>query len=413
MNSLHDGVDARGLATVQIADLLPIAEGYADWRPVRALYGQMVSVADNPDRSIPVELAEAFAEAVATANLSYTAKEAQFCRHVLAILADIDGHEQITAKLYEKYYTDERFQPIVTARRRRARPFEAIVETCRRRRDARSLRTACRDSRTSGLLIGSAGYGGFFNVRGRSPDQPASDLDFIVVNESADALDEIATALAALPGIASQDIDSFRHRARIFARLRDQDTTVFSHKVQLWADDGVDDLLPGPAASSGYLLSMHVMSRAVLNYTLVGSTPRLLRETAGARRTLKDFREAPAGRWDDLYDFAGRRYRSSLESTEVEGGGVLRQPKVYYIDALDCYFPGFYQTMLFPEPDLQWDELDVRPAIAEFQRKISERIRFEAHRRGHAMLRPSFAHVRRDVFAPGVIRRLDAGYGRS
>jgi hypothetical protein len=413
MSSHYDGPDARDFAADRIADLLPRAEARADWRPVRALYDQMITVADNLDRSIPVELAEAFADAVATANLSYAAEEAQFCRHALAILADVDGHEEINPKLYEKYYTDERFLPVVTVGgRRRARPFEAIVETCRRRRDARSLRAACRGSRTSGLLIGSASYGGFFNVRGFSPEQPASDLDFIIVDESAAALDQIATALAALPGIASQDIDSFRRRARIFAQSCDEGTTVFSHKVRLWADDGADALLPGPAAYSGYLLSMHVMSKAVLNYALVGSTPRLLRETAGARRTLKDFREAPAGRWDDLYDFAGRQHRSSLESVAVEGG-FLRLPKVYYIDALDCYFPGFYQTMLFPEPDLLWDELDVRPAIEEFQRKLTERIRFEAHRRDHTMLRPSFAHVRRDVFAPGVIRRLDAGYGRS
>jgi hypothetical protein len=412
MSSDYDGADGLWPAG-RIADLLPRAEGRADWRPVRALHNQMILVAGNPERGVPVELVEAFADAVAEANLSYAGEEAQFCQHALAILADVDGHEEINARLYEKYYTDERFQPVVTGGlRRRARPFEAIVETCRRRRDARSLRAGCRDSGTSGLLIGSASYGAFFNVRGHSPEQAASDLDFIVVDKSPGSLEQIATALAALPGVASEDIGSFRRRARTFVQSCDLYTTVFSHKVRLWVDDTADALLPGLAVPSGYLLSMHVMNTAVLNYALVGSTPRLLRETAGARRTLKDFREARAGRWDDLYDFAGRLHRSRLDAAPIEGG-VLRSPKVYHIDALDCYFPGFYQTMLFPEPDLLWDELDVRPNIEEFQRKLSERIRFEARHRGHTMLRPSFAHVRRDVFAPGVIRRLDAGYGRS
>jgi hypothetical protein len=66
--------------------------------------------------------------------------------------------------------------------------------------------------------------------------------------------------------------------------------------------------------------------------------------------------------------------------------------------------------MLFPQADLLWDNTDVRPAIDEFQRKLRERIRYEATRRRHAMLRPSFAHIRRAAFAPAIINLLDSGY---
>jgi hypothetical protein len=154
------------------------------------------------------------------------------------------------------------------------------------------------------------------------------------------------------------------------------------------------------------------MTPPVLDYVLVTSTPRLLKEVAGARRTLRDYREAPTGRWDDLYDFTGRRHRADLGAIPAQDG-CLRSQRVYYIDELNCYFPGFYQTMLFPQPDLLWDDLDVRPAIDEFQRKLGERVRYEANQRGHAILRPSFAHVRRDVFTPSITKLLDASYSRS
>jgi hypothetical protein len=240
----------------------------------------------------------------------------------------------------------------------------------------------------------------------------ASDLDVIIVIEHADALSGIAASLTALPGVPISDVDHFVRRACVFAGELDDGMTVFSHKIRLWADGTSDPVLPSGVAAGDYLLSLHVMTRPVLDYVLVTSTPRLLKETAGARRTLRDYRESLTGRWDDLYDFAGRRHRSRLDAVSVPGG-CLRSPRVYYFDELNCYFPGFYQTMLFPQPDLLWDDLDVRPAIDEFQRKLTERIRFEADQRGHAMLRPSFAHVRRGVFTPQVIKLLDAGYSRS
>jgi hypothetical protein len=409
-------VDVAGQrAGRRIADLLPHADLRADWRRVRGLFHQQIQLIDGGFRRIPDEITEAFADAVLEISASYAGREEELCEHALAVLADVECGEIVDLDLFRTYYEDDRFTPapgVASEPRRRSAPYEAIVETCRRLRDSRRLRAACRNTRTSGLLIGSTSYGRFYNVRGNRCGNAASDLDFIVVIEEADGPYTIAEALASLPGVAVSDVDHLVRRARVFADGLDDGRTVFSHKIRLWADGTSDPMLPSGAAPADYLLSLHVMTPPVLDYVLVTSTPRLLKETAGTRRTVRDYREALTARWDHLHDFAGRSHRVELDAVPAEDG-CLRSPRVYHIDEFDCYFPGFFQTMLFPQPDLLWDDLDVRPAIDEFQRKLGERVRYEANRREHAMLRPSFAHVRREVFAPSVIKLLDTGYSRS
>lgn len=73
-------------------------------------------------------------------------------------------------------------------------------------------------------------------------------------------------------------------------------------------------------------------------------------------------------------------------------GGYLRTSKVYHIGEFDRYSPGFFQTMLFPCPEVLWDNLEVRPSLDEFRLKLAERLRYEATRSAHEMLRLSFAH---------------------
>jgi hypothetical protein len=399
----------------RVADFLPDADRCADWHPVRALFQQLVQLVDSGSPYVPDELCEAFADAIGKIAASYAGREALLCEHALALLADVEGGEILNRELFRACYEDDRFSSTPGARpasRRRPAPYEAIVETCRRLRDARSLRVACRNTVTSGLPVGSISYGRFYNIRGNRGGDVASDLDVIIVIEHADALHGIVASLTALPGVPISDVDHFVRRGGVFAGELDDGMTVFSHKIRLWADGTPDPVLPSGVAAGDYLLSLHVMTRSVLDYVLVTSTSRLLKETAGARRTLRDYREAPTVRRDDLYDFAGRRHCARLNAVSVPGG-CLSSPRVYHFDELNCYFPGFYQTMLFPQPELLWDDLDVRPAIDEFQRKIAERIRYEANQRAHVMLRPSFAHIRRDVFTPYVIKRLDAGYSRS
>jgi len=404
---------AGSTANRRVADILPEAEHRADWSRVRALFRQLVQLVASGVERAPDELVAAFADAIAEISASYARDEAQLSLHALAVLADVECLEVLDLDLFKRYYEDDRSAlGVRSSRRRQPAAYEAIVETCRRLRDARCLRGACRNAGTSGVLVGSTSYGRFYNVRGNRQGGIASDLDFIIVVEHAGALGRISEALKELPYARPSDLSRFVLRADVFANSLDDGYTVFSHKVRLWADGAVDPLLPSGAASAQYFLSLHIMTKKVLDYALVTSTPRLLREMAGSRRTLRDFRETPAARWDDLYDFSGRRHRIELGGHGVEDGWV-RLPRVYHLDDLDCYFPGFYQSMLFPRPELLWDDLDISPLIDEFRRKLGERVRYEANLRGPALLLPSLAHVRRDVFAPSVIKSLDGDYSGS
>jgi hypothetical protein len=303
-------------AARRVADLLPAADRRADWGPVRALFQQLVQLAESEVPLIPDELKGAFADEIAAISASYAGREAELCEHVLAILAGVESGEILGPGLFRKYYEDERFsQPRESAYyRRRPGSFEAIAETCRRLRDAGSLRAACRDTNTSGMLIGSMSYGRFYNIRGNRHGTTASDLDLIVVIDQASALHAIRAAAAALPGVAVPDLEHFGRRACVFADSMDDRGTVFSHKIRLWADSTPDPVLPAGAARGDYLLSLHIVTPPVLDYLLVASTPRLLKESAGNRRTLRDYRQAATSRTDDLYDFAGRRYTADLEA---------------------------------------------------------------------------------------------------
>jgi hypothetical protein len=388
----------------RVADLLPAARDRADWDDAEGLFKQMVDCAESGAVVIPEELPGALADELAEIKKGYREDEATMCVHAHAIFANVESGEILDVDQYRKCYMDERFRlgPSVDNRRLPG-PFEALIETSRRLRDARFLCGACEGIGTSGLLTGSTAYGPFYNVRGNLHGTTASDLDFIVVISHVSDLDSIGANLKKLPGVPDSDIDQFRRRARVFADGMDPHTVMFSHKLRLWSDGTADPLLPSAVATGDYLLSLHIVTLPVLKYLLVGSAPELSKEAAGNRRTMRDYRQEPTRRTDDdLYDFARRPHRADSR-TEPAELGCVRSSHVYYIADSDCYCPGLFQTMLFPPANLLWDDLGVRPAVNAFQRKLGERIRYEAARRPHAMLRLSYAHPRLGVFAPGII----------
>ncbi|MRH92267.1 hypothetical protein GFY24_33360 [Nocardia sp. SYP-A9097] len=396
----------------RVADVLPGLTQRANWSAVRALFSQQVQQIDSGGRYVPDSLAGAFADALERVSPSYAMDYGTMCLHALTALADEEGMEYLDIELFRRYYEFDILSsaPALAADPRwRPGTGEAIVETCRRLRDVHCLRAVLHHKGSSGLLIGSMNYGRYYNVRGNRYGERASDLDLIIVVDTASDLIALADALAGVRCVRSSDVDRFRQRAEVFIGELDDECTVFSHKVRLWSDGVPDPMLPREIAAPDYMLSIHVMTPPVLKYALVGSTPDLLRPISGRRRTLRDNRESRTDRWDDVLDFAGRRDRADLDEVEARNGW-LRSPRCYYIDDQDCYYPGFFQSMLMPGPEVLWDDRDIRFPLAEFRHKLEERRHDEASRRRPAMLRLSFAHIRRAEFAPSVIRALDGPY---
>ena len=396
-----------------VADVLLAAEREADWRRLRALYQQRMQILSGGTPGyVPAPLADALADALLQISWSYAGREELMCEHVLAVLADVNQHEFVDLDLFRTYFTDDRgFLALAPGQDSRRRPslYEAAVETCRRLRDARALCEALADTCTSGLLVGSTSYAPFSHVRGNRYGTSASDLDLLVVIDDGRTLDIIVNRLSHLSLASTRDVDHLAQRARIFTDHLDDGRTVFSHKIEMWPEHTPDPLLPSAIAPADYLLSLHFLTTSALDHVLVGSTTRLAPEAAGASRTIRDYREMPRGQRDHVRTFAGRSYHLSLETVVVDGG-CLRLPRVYHLDQFDAYCPGFYQMMLIPQPEMAWDRLDVRPALHRFRVKLADRVRYEAGQHPHAMVRPSFAHVRREVFNPHVIRLLDDGY---
>jgi hypothetical protein len=389
----------------RVADLLPEADAMADWRRVVRLYRQIVEFGGS--EPAPPLLRGALAQAMHDVSASYLGQEEHMCAHGLAMLANDEGHERFDTALWTSYYLDVRFA-VRRAVRPLPTPYESLVETSRRLRDARALRSTLHDTGTTGLLAGSISYGRFYNVRGHRPDAQASDLDLFVVLPDSGSLDDVVDRLGSVPFASRAAVDKLGARSRIFADRFDDGRTILSHKVECW-DDRSDPALPGGAVQGIYLLSVHLITRPVLDYLLVDSTPRIRREVAGTRRSIRDYRDRTTRRRDLHRTFAGRACALDSDSVAVPGGH-MRTTDFYRIDEHDFYSPGLYQSMLLPAPDLLWgDEPGALPRLRRFHRKLDERVRYEATVHRYALLRPSLAHVRRDAFAPWVIERIDAG----
>jgi hypothetical protein len=397
----------------RVADLLPEADRRADWNAVRSKYRQAVAIqVSAPRQELPKELLDALAAALDEVSLSYRNDETVLCQHALAVFADAEGEESLRPGVFLQHYRRHGFDRVAADGRRLPTPYEALVETLRRRRDAYILRAALRETPTTGLLVGSTHYGAYQNVRGRGGDERASDLDCLIVMRDSRCLDQILPALAELPGVAGADLEQLRKRARLFTSRYDDGQTMLSHKITLWspgAQDPIMDGLAGLGDKYDYELSLHFVTDEVLSYLLVDSVPRIERDAAGGCRTVQIYRNTMPRRIELQRSFDGRAYQMD-RTVEPVDLGYVRVSRVYYIDPLGSYYPGFVQSMLVPHPELLWDELDIQPRVERFHRKLAERLRREREDDRHTLRLMSFAHPRREVFAPRVIRQLDGPY---
>jgi hypothetical protein len=398
----------------RVGDVLPDAHRRADWRRVHARHQQWLRIYDaDPHQEALADLREALADALRAVYNSYRRFEEDMCRHVLAVFVNSDEKEILNAEAVLTHYADARFAVEAggtTDGRRLPAPMEATVETCRRLRDAHTLRRACADLPLSYAIAGSTNYGAFYSVRGRRDDEPASDLDCLMVVPDASAIGPIVARLAGLPGIDRAGLDLLSQRTRIFAGRHDDGQTTLVHKLSLWTGDDVDPIMAPLGWRHDYQLSLHFVTAAVLAYLLLDSAPRIDRDEAGGRRTVRIYRDTPPVRLDQQRSFDGCAHRMDVDVEQAELG-YLRTSLAYKIDPLGRYVPGFYQAMMMPLPDVLCDDLDIAPQLTQLHLKLNERLARERQRGdGFTLLRQSFAHPRRAIFAPGVIRQLDASY---
>lgn len=343
----------------------------------------------------PADLRDALAECLTGLVNDFRGEEEHIVAYVLVVLAELAGEETFDVELFRRHYGAGRSIP------GRSMPtlFEATVESVRRLRDTGRLEEVLAGSGTSGILCGSTSYGPFYNVRS------ASDLDVVIVIETASAAAVVADRLRRLAGVNPESVALLRARADLFRDRYDDGRTTLSHKVRLWT--GPDDpMLAETGLPGDYQLSLHLVTDRVLGYALVESTPVLERRTVGGVRTVRDYRDTATTRPDLPCTFAGREH-PVLARVEPVILGWLRSTTACQFDDADCYCPGFLQTLLLPLLDVRWDERNCRPRLRAFERKFRDRYMLERARSPHALLRPSFTHLRRAVFAPHVIRVFD------
>ncbi|MFI5911760.1 hypothetical protein [Dactylosporangium sp. NPDC051541] len=380
------------------ADLVRAANAEADWRAPRELYRQLIAML--PELP-PDDLLGAFAEAVAGLGPAYAGRYALLAAHALAVMAAVEGAERLDDGLALRLYHDERFTRAGEPAGRRPPPYQVVVETCRRLRDAELVVGLLRGTSASVLLCGSVDYGAFYNVR------TGSDLDIVVVGDAA-ALRRLADRADRLPGVPAAEAAALARRARIFAGRYDDGQTVFSHKLTLRAGEGPDPLLPADGPIQRYPLSLHFLTRPLLRYVLVGSATRLTAEDAGPARTVRQYRATGTARHDAHRTLAGRRWERAAVVEPAEAG-VLRTTSVYAFDETDAYCLGFVQSLLLTVgPAPLYDGLGVRGELDAFRHKLRERLRVERARQPFTVRRLSLAHVRQAVLGPHVIRALDA-----
>src|SRR5262245_11475407 len=138
----------------------------ADWRRVVELYSQVSDIVNDLEKenTLPEDLVAALSEALSRVLAHYDGNEMLFVDHLLALLSEKDNLKGSRAERFRSLYHDSRFKRFVpyhptSDERRRPKPFEAAVETCRRLRDLNMVRDALADLITAGILGGSVSYG--------------------------------------------------------------------------------------------------------------------------------------------------------------------------------------------------------------------------------------------------------------
>ncbi|MGA9898258.1 MAG: hypothetical protein WBQ09_09160, partial [Terriglobales bacterium] len=130
----------------------------ADWRAVEQLYGQFAAIAST-GQQLPEIVTGALSNSLSRVLAFYEDEESQFVEDLLELWSGIDHLTGTRDSRFRSLYLDSRLDkypeykfPPEVDRRRRPRPFEAAVETCRRLIDVNSIRQTLSSLRTGAIL---------------------------------------------------------------------------------------------------------------------------------------------------------------------------------------------------------------------------------------------------------------------
>jgi hypothetical protein len=389
----------------------------ADWRSVEQLYRQFSAIVKDPEKEniLPDVLSGTLAESLGRVLAHYDNQERQYMVDLFEIWSSIEGFSGPPAERFRRLYYDERLDrfPVYHPQdgtRRRPKPFESSIETCRRLLDLNRVRDILESLPTAGILGGSASYGRFFNVCGASTAGRPSDTDLLLILPDYDHLSEVSKAVDGLEGFNRESLGYFKKRIELFHSIRGKGSylpCILSHKLKFW-DDTPDPYLSQYQIPGYYQLSMHIFSKEDFEYMIVKNKPILEPDQDGNFvRVLFDYRDTPPTRNDNQRSFSGIDASLPLQKKELEGG-FISQVRVYHIEE-DRFYPGLHQNLILPQFEIRWETPLVRIYIPVmgFKWKVLERLREERRLRQFEVQALSSSHTRSAVFAPHIMRRVD------
>lgn len=390
------------------------AHARADWRRVEQLYRQFVEIVNDPEKQnvLPDVLTGSLAESLGRVFAHYDGQERQFMEDLFWILSNIEGFADPSIEHFRQLYSDERlkrFPPYHPTGevRRRPKPFEASIETCRRLMDLNLVRDALTPLLTGGILGGSVSYGRFFNVCGATIGKP-SDTDLLLVLPDYDYLSKVSVALETIRGLDKESLEDFKKRIKFFQTIKKSYRhCIFSHKIKFW-EDTPDPYLSQYQIPAHYLLSSHIFSWSDFEFMILKDKPILQPEPNGKFiRNLHDYRNTEPTRFDNQRSFSGIDSTVPLVKKKVEGG-FLSRVRVCHI-LKDRFYPGLHQNLILPQFEIRWESPLRRLylPVLSFRWKILDRLREERRLRPFEVQSLSLSHTRSEVFAPHITRRAD------
>ncbi len=390
----------------------------ADWRASGRRYEQFTSIV-NADGPLPDDVAGGLAENLGRVIAHYGGTEEQFAEDLYSLFALVDRERLKDSKAgnFRSLYFDNRldknriYNPSKPEARRRPKPFETAIETCRRLIDLNRVRDALVDLPTAAILGGSVSYGRFFNVQGVVADKKASDMDLLLVIPNYQLLPEIARALKTLQGVDRESVSLLETRASKFESVvRADQPCIFSHKLKLWTDKQAP-LLEESGIPGNYKLSLHIFSLEDFDHLILKDHP-ILEAAADSKfiRRINDYRdeEPTPGRAYDERSFGGIPVGENPLSPRKVDLGYIAGVQVCVIKN-DRYCPGLHQNLILPQFEIRWENPKIRLylRVLSFRWKILERLRAERTSRPFEEQKLSLSHVRFDIFAPHITRRAN------